>query len=132
MGGERTMRNQYHRREYPMGVGFNPTPTKRDPSLTEKGHMFVPRELDDEIAALMEDRPVLQFDENPQIWDFVKTVLDETEMAVIEMTVIQGLTLRETGELLAHERGRDKPYGKAWMQTVRDRAMDKLRKAFEG
>jgi hypothetical protein len=122
--------HQFHRKEYAVGVRFHPTPTKQNPSLVETGHMFVPDEVDDYYQAMMEDRPLLEFDANPEIWERVSEILDETEMAVIEMTVISGLTLRETGELLARERGRPKPYGKAWMQTVRDRAMDKLRKAF--
>jgi hypothetical protein len=118
------------RYEIPSGIRYVPNPVRgQEASLSEVGHLLVPREVDDYYQAIMEDRPQLDVSDTQWFWDLIAGVLDETEMAVVEMTVVQGLTLREAGELLAQERGRSKPYRRSWMSEVRIRAMEKLRKA---
>jgi hypothetical protein len=114
------------RKEIPMGTGYSRTGA----SLREIGLMWE-QPISDPIQAIMEAAPHADIEEQMPpyggMFEIAEQILDEEELAVLQMLYGGGLTQQETGDMLARANGRSKGYSKTWVRVLRDGALKKLR-----
>jgi DNA-directed RNA polymerase sigma subunit (sigma70/sigma32) len=84
-----------------------------------------------ELVALMTAAPLADDSIHKEpygpLFDIAEVVLTEDEFAVIQMLFGGNLSQRETGLLLARQKGRATAYSKTWVRKLRNRALQKLR-----
>lgn len=120
------VRKQYHRLEYPSGLGYS----RDGASIRETGLMFE-QPPTDEYVALMSTAPHDEIEIEPEpygaTFELAEQILTEDEYAVIQMLFGGRLSQRETGLLLARQKGRATAYSKTWVRKLRNRALQKMR-----
>jgi DNA-directed RNA polymerase sigma subunit (sigma70/sigma32) len=86
----------------------------------------------DAYVAMMAAAPYEEIEIEPEpygaTFELAEEILTEEEFAVIQMLFGGRLSQRETGLLLARQKGRATAYSKTWVRKLRNRALQKMRK----
>ena len=128
--------------EWSAGLGFvdNDNGERRGPSIVDNRPLYGPHHVpENQYQAMMEcdfgQDPAMSVDEREADWFLFETKikaagLTEREGIVVDCVVFGQTTLAEAGEYLARHEGRNEPFQRQYIHYLRNKAFDKLRKAF--
>jgi hypothetical protein len=124
--------------EWSAGLGFIEGNT--GPSLVDNRPLYGPHKVPENMyQAMMEadfgQEPSMSSDEREADWLLFETRINaagltEREALVIDCVIFGQMTLAETGQYLARAEGVNKAFSRQRVHNIRNRAFDKLRKAF--
>ena len=128
--------------EWSAGLGFvtNEDGARRGPSIVDNRPLYGPHHVPENIyQAMMEadfgEEPKMSADEREADWLLFETRianagLTDRERLVVDCVVFGQMSLAETGQYVARAEGVNKAFSKQRVHHLRNKAFEKLRKAF--
>lgn len=128
--------------EWSSGLGFisNEDGVRRGPSIVDNRPLHGPHHVPENMyQAMMEadfgEEPKMSQDEREADWLLFETRiknagLTDRELLVVDCVVFGQMSLAATGEYMARAEGVNKAFSKQRVHHLRNKAFDKLRKAF--
>ncbi len=135
-------RHKHDAHEWSAGLGFvdNDEHGRRGPSIVDNRPLYGPHNVPiNQYQAMMEadfgEEPKMSSDEREADWLLFETKIEsagltELERLVVDCVVFGQMSLSEAGMYLARHMSRNKPYSRQHVHHLRNKAFDKLRKAF--